>query len=106
MVIKVINKKVVFIHTAPNFDTSGMIEVGSIPEPENNGMIAELFWGNGFYYEYHNPPEEVEEDVMEVEIYEPPNDEMIIEVEDKLEELQAKIAGLTETINILIDNEE
>lgn len=28
---------------------------------------------------------------MEVEIYELPNDEMIIEVEDKLEELQAKI---------------
>ena len=67
MVIKVINKKVVFIHTAPNFDTSEMIEVGSIPEPENNGMIAELFWDNGFYYEYHNPPEEVEEEVIEVE---------------------------------------
>ena len=67
MVIKIINKKVVFIHTAPNFDTSGMIEVGSIPEPENNGMIAELFWDDGFYYEYHNPPEEVEEEVIEVE---------------------------------------
>lgn len=67
MVIKVINKKVVFIHTSPNFDTSGMIEVRSMPEPENNGMIAELFWDNGFYYEYHNPPEEVEEEEEMIE---------------------------------------
>ena len=39
-------------------------------------------------------------------VLEDKGDTMIIEVEDKLEELQAKIAELTETINILIDNEE